>query len=118
MNRLLAVFLQRCPVCLQGKVFCGFLAMNKSCPNCGILYEREHGFFLTSMFVGYTVGFLVLLPSAVWMAFSDLSIPLFSIIIILETILIWPLVFRYSRVIWMHIDQVLDPRTRDDKVAK
>jgi hypothetical protein len=22
----------------------------------------------------------------------------------------WPLLFRYSRVIWMHADQVLDPR--------
>jgi hypothetical protein len=22
----------------------------------------------------------------------------------------WPILFRYSRVIWMHADQVLDPR--------
>lgn len=112
MNRLLAVLLQRCPVCLEGKVFHGILAMNKTCPHCGVVFEREHGYFLMSMFVGYAVGFLVLLPSAVWMALGDTSILRFSVVITLETILLWPFVFRYSRVIWMHIDQVLDPRTK------
>lgn len=112
MNRLLAMILQRCPICLKGQVFCGFLAMHKSCPNCGIVYEREHGYFLNSMFVGYTAGFLVLLPSAAWMALSDFSILLFSAIITAETIIIWPMIYRYSRVIWMHIDQIIDPREK------
>ena len=110
MNRLLAVLLQRCPVCLEGHVFHGILAMNKNCPHCGVVFEREHAYFLMSMFVGYAVGFLVLLPSAVWMALGDTSILRFSVVITLETVLLWPFVFRYSRVIWMHIDQVFDPR--------
>lgn len=114
MKRLLAILLQRCPNCLSGRVFCGIFAMNKSCPNCGIVYEREHGYFLMSMFVGYTIGFLVLLPSAAYMAIYDYSILRFSLIVTLETIIIWPLVYRYSRVIWMHIDQVLDPRKENE----
>jgi len=113
MKRLEALLFQRCPVCLEGATFYRLLTMHKQCPRCGTVYEREHGYFLTSMFVGYAVGFLVLLPSAVWMAFSDVSITLFSIVIILETIIVWPLIFRYSRIIWMHIDQILDPRSKN-----
>jgi len=75
-----------------------------------VLYEREHGFYLNSMFIGYTLGFLLILPSAFYLFWINSSVTFFSIAIIIETVLLWPLIFRYSRVIWMHMDQVLDPR--------
>lgn len=81
---------------------------------CGLHYEREHGYFLNSMFIAYAAGFLVLIPSAILLALNSVSIALFSIVIIAETIVIWPLIFRYSRAAWLHIDQVLDPRTPPD----
>ncbi|MBX3010917.1 MAG: DUF983 domain-containing protein [Caldilineaceae bacterium] len=117
MKRFFAILAQRCPVCLQGPVFYSLLAMHKNCPHCGVLYEREHGYFLNSMFIGYTAGFLLLIPSAFYLFWINASIPFFSVAIILETILIWPLIFRYSRVLWMHLDQVLDPRSAEDTTA-
>jgi uncharacterized protein (DUF983 family) len=109
-QRLFAILRQRCPICLQGAVFYSLLGMHKACPHCGVVYEREHGYFLNAMFVAYVVGFLVLIPSAIYLALRDVSVPVFAFVITLETILIWPLIFRYSRVIWLHVDQVLDPR--------
>lgn len=109
-KRLKAVVLQRCPVCLQGKAFNSFLGMYKTCPVCGLKFERETGYFLNSMFVAYTVGFLVLAPSAFLMGWLDVSILTFTIVLTVETVVLWPLLFRYSRVIWLHTDQVLDPR--------
>ena len=109
-KRLWAIIRQRCPVCLEGQVFRSFLGMNSHCPVCGIKYDRETGYFLNSMFIAYTLGFLILIPSAVLLYLWDASILLFTIIIIVECIIMWPLLFRYSRVIWMHADQVLDPR--------
>ncbi len=105
-----AVLRQRCPVCLQGRVFRSLLGMHRSCPVCGTVYEREHGYFLNSMFIAYAAGFLVLVPSALLLALRNVSVGIFSAVLIAETILVWPLIFRYSRVLWMHIDQVLDPR--------
>lgn len=110
MKRLWAVLRQRCPVCLQGRVFHSLLGMHKTCPACGVVYEREHGYFLNSMFIAYAIGFLVLVPSAVWLALREVSIAVFTTAIIVETIVVWPVIFRYARVLWMHIDQVLDPR--------
>lgn len=110
MKRLIALLLLRCPVCLKGALFRGFLTMHKECPQCGIHFEREHGYFLNSMFIGYAAGFLVLIPSAVLLALREVSVGVFATAIIVETIIVWPLIFRYARAIWLHVDQMLDPR--------
>ena len=118
-SRLEAILLQRCPVCLDGKVFHSFLGMNKRCPECDIVFERESGYFLSSMFVAYVIGFLVLAPVALGLYILSVSGKmqvsglLFGTVIIGLTAVLWPAIFRYSRVIWMHADQLMDPRTID-----
>jgi len=108
--RLLAILAQRCPVCLQGRVFYSLLGMHKTCPRCGILFEREHGYFLNAMLIAYVLGFLVIVPTAVYLYRWDVSTMTFSLFIIAELIVLWPLIFRYSRLLWMHADQMMDPR--------
>jgi hypothetical protein len=84
--------------------------MHSHCPTCGIKFERETGYFLNAMFVGYAAGFLALLPTAVWLAWQNVSIAAFSVAMIAQTALLTPLIFRYARLLWMHTDQLLDPR--------
>ncbi len=115
MKRLFALLRQRCPVCLQGPVFRGIFAMHSHCPVCGVKYERETGYFLNSMFIAYTAGFFILVPTAVLLYFLNVSLLVFSTAIILETVIIYPLLFRYARLVWMHGDQVLDPRTAEEQ---
>ena len=110
MHRLWALIRQRCPVCLQGQVFPSLFGMHTHCPICGIKYERETGYFLNAMFIGYAAGFLVLVPTAVLLYWLDVSILVFSLAISGETLLLTPLIFRYARILWMHADQMLDPR--------
>ena len=109
-KQLWAMLRLRCPVCLQGPLFHSLMGMHRNCPVCGVAYEREHGYFLNSMFIAYALGFLVIVPSAVLLALRDVSVGLFSAVIIVETIVVWPLIFRYARSIWVHVDQILDPR--------
>jgi len=91
--------------------------MNKNCPECGIVFERESGYFLNSMFIAYVIGFLILAPTALVLYIlhvtgkMQVSGLLFWIVIGGLTAVLWPLIFRYSRVIWMHADQLMDPRT-------
>lgn len=112
-SRLAAIILQRCPACLEGRVFHSLLGMNKNCPECGILYERESGYFLNSMFVAYVIGFVIFAPLALALYILQVSALWFSAIMIGLILGIWPFIFRYSRVIWMHADQLIDPRTTD-----
>jgi uncharacterized protein (DUF983 family) len=115
MKRLIAILAQRCPVCLEGKVFNALLGMNKNCPACSVPFERETGYFLNAMFVAYAIGFLFIIPTAIYLYFLDVSVPVFSVIILVEMVVLWPLIFRYSRVIWLHIDQLIDPRRAPSK---
>ncbi len=116
--RLWALLRQRCPVCLRGPLFRSLLGMHKHCPVCGVQFEREHGYFLNSMFIAYALGFLVLVPSAVWLAWREVSVALFALVIVAEMALVWPLIFRYARALWMHIDQMLDPRAPPGAAAQ
>ena len=111
LRRLVAILKQRCPVCLEGRVFHSLLGMNPTCPVCSLHFERETGYFLNSMFAAYALGFLLLVPSAIWLYFQQVSLAVFSIVVIGEVVVLWPLIFRYSRIIWLHTDQLLDPRT-------
>jgi uncharacterized protein (DUF983 family) len=114
MNRPLAILLQRCPVCLRGKTFRSFLRMYSDCPVCGVHFERESGYFLNAMFFAYVLGFLIVAPTALYLYIRGTNTLEFSLVISAELLLLWPLVFRYSRVLWMHLDQLLDPRPRAD----
>ncbi|MCB0044923.1 MAG: DUF983 domain-containing protein [Caldilineaceae bacterium] len=110
MSRMRALVNQRCPVCLQGPVFSGFLRTRTHCPVCDIRFQRESGYYLNAMFVAYVLGFLLLAPLALVLYFNAVSPLLFTLIIVSVITLLWPLVFRYSRVIWLHADQLMEPR--------
>ncbi len=109
-NRLLAILLLRCPVCREGATFRSWLRMYPDCPVCGVHFERETGYFLNAMFFAYALGFVILAPTALYLYLRGVSTGWFAAIISAETLLFWPLVFRYSRVLWMHADQLMDPR--------
>ena len=66
-SRPLAILRQRCPICLDGKIFRSFLSMYKTCPTCGVRFERESGYFLTAMFFAYAMGFVIVAPTALYL---------------------------------------------------
>jgi len=101
-----AMLRQRCPRCRQGKVFRTATRMHDSCPVCGLLFEREPGYFLGAMYVSYGMSafFLGLGMLAVHLLFPELDL---SWAVLIATALYLPFVapvFRYSRVIWLHWD--------------
>ena len=85
--------------------------MNPACSECGLVFLREAGYFLGAMYVSYGLGVLTILPVGVWLAVGlewDLSIVL--PLVVLQTVLSMPIFLRFSRVIWLHVDQAVDPR--------
>ena len=106
--RLWAAVRLCCPGCLRGKVFCGTFAMNDPCPVCGLIFQREEGYFLGAMYVSYVlacVAVTVLFLLAQWLLPDWGPISLFFLVIFLYLPLI-PLVFRYSRVLWMYFERL------------
>jgi uncharacterized protein (DUF983 family) len=114
-RRLLAVLRQRCPRCLHGHVFHGLVAMHETCPQCGYQFGREPGYFTGAMFASYTLAVPVLFVifMILWHYFSGTWPLTFNLLVTFVVFLPFvPVIFRYSRVIWMHVDWTLDPEKR------
>ncbi|MBI1950685.1 MAG: DUF983 domain-containing protein [Acidobacteria bacterium] len=113
-KRAIGVLRQRCPRCLKGRVFRGHLTMHDACPACGLVFEREPGYFVGAMYVSYAMAIPAYLLAVVLLRFlfrrlSDLAVLAAGLPIIC---LCAPLLFRYSRVIWMHVDRTIDPEEK------
>jgi uncharacterized protein (DUF983 family) len=101
----------RCPRCLRGQVFRGLFAMNDPCPECGLIFQREEGYFLGAMYVSYVLACGVitgLFLFAQWLLPEWGPIALFFVVSLLYVPLIPP-VFRYSRVLWIYFERLGAP---------
>jgi uncharacterized protein (DUF983 family) len=101
----------RCPRCRRGRMFHGSFAMNDPCPECGLVFQREEGYFLAAMYVSYALS-VVLIGGAYWAVTSWLPgigvVP--TMLLTLSMYLPFaPAVFRYSRGIWIYLDRLFFP---------
>src|ERR1700752_668853 len=106
-SRLRALLQQRCPQCRVGRVFSGLLTMNRRCPVCGLLFEREEGYFLGAMYISYglAVCFLGLVTFLGSLLLPEWNLGVICLLAVLLYLPLVPLVFRYSRVLWIYFDR-------------
>ncbi len=111
---LVAMLRQRCPRCHTGRVFRGTFAMNDPCPVCGLIFEREEGYFLGAMYVSYALSsaLLILFYVAAYLLLPGWDNFLLALIALLVYVPFVPVVFRLSRVIWIHFDRAAWPTDR------
>lgn len=101
----------RCPRCRVGKIFRGPITMNDPCPFCGLIFEREEGYFFGAMYASYFLSCGLLVPIflvAQWLFPSWGPVALFVLTLVLYLPLV-PIVFRYSRGIWIHFERGVHP---------
>lgn len=80
-----------------------FNVMNKTCPHCGVGFEPEPGFYQGAMYVGYgfTVAVMVAI-SVILSVLGDFSEWVYIGWIVGTMVLLVPLNYRYSRIIYLH----------------
>ena len=76
--------------------------MNETCPHCGVRLEPEPGFYQGAMYVGYgfTVAVIVIVGVLLFVL-GDPSEWVYIGIIIGLMILLAPLNYRYSRIVYL-----------------
>jgi uncharacterized protein (DUF983 family) len=112
MSWIWAMLRMRCPRCRQGRLFHGLFAMNETCPVCSLRFQRDQGYFLGAMYVSYPIS-AALICVGLWLSSLflpdwDLNLLLFTIVLPLYVPLV-PLVFRYSRTLWIWFDHGTSP---------
>ena len=80
------------------------MRMHTHCPNCGVQYAREPRFFDGAMYVSYALNVVLFLVSAfiIYQFFEPDSPDVYLVAIILEVILLFPLLFRFSRIFYLY----------------
>lgn len=109
-SRFRAILNRRCPRCLTGPVYRGFWKPHTTCPECGLSFEREPGYFLGSFYVSYGIGAAVAIPTVLIVILFDVSVGWLFPIVALWVAVMGPLIVSYSRVLWYHLDHSVDPR--------
>jgi hypothetical protein len=86
--------------------------MNDACPVCHLKFGRESGYYVGAMYVSYAlavpiIGALTVVLS--YWVFPDwrLEMVVFPAVILFLPLV--PVVFRYSRIVWIHLGYYLDP---------
>ena len=82
-----------------------FMKMNQSCPSCGHSLEPEPGFFMGAMYVSYAfqVAIVVTAFILVTLLFEDAPVWLYLTTILGMAVPLFPLIFRLSRSVWIHL---------------
>ena len=104
---------------MQGKVFGGFVKMHERCGACGYRFGREEGYFTGAMYVSYAIGLVVVfaLIGLLWTVWPSHSIAGLGVLLAAASVAYLafvPIVFRYSRVVWLHLDYVVTVRRQSD----
>ena len=84
--------------------------MNERCPACGLKFEREDGYFLGALYIGYGLGIAAIAGLSV-LVWEVTKWPLMKstvwgmiLFVPLAPVLTW-----MARVLWIWMDQAIDP---------
>ena len=114
MSALNAILHQLCPRCRAGTIFPKsvflFPAMRERCPACDLKFEREEGYFLGAMYIGYALalGMIAIFGVLLW---SVAGWPFQKTVIaaVLLFLPFAPVLTLMARVLWIYLDQTIDP---------
>lgn len=101
-----ALLRHRCPSCCEGKIYTAG-KMNQSCPVCGLLFEREPGYFLGAMYVSYAIAIVFLLLGLLVASYLLPDVDAGWLVLGCAALFLpfVPMVTRYARVIWIFFDR-------------
>jgi uncharacterized protein (DUF983 family) len=110
-----SILQQRCPRCQMGRIFRysifrGFPKMCERCGICDLKFEREPGYFLGAMYFSFGLGVLIMAPIAVLLWFLTgwwiTKVILWAVVLFLPFA---PTITLFARVLWIYLDQSVDP---------
>ena len=90
--------------------------MPERCPECGMIYEREHGYFVGAMAISYglAVGLVGILFFAL-LAITRWPLEWVLLVASVAFLPLAPLCLRYARALWIYGDRRMDPHDPQDR---
>ena len=100
----------RCPDCGEASIYQSLTRVRHHCPNCGLVFQREQGYFIGAIYVNVIATESLLftaLVASLFLAPSGDAV-IYEVFLVLAVVL--PLLFfRHSRSLWLCFDHFFDP---------
>lgn len=123
-SKLYSIFKFKCPRCQEGKFFISHPYdlknagnLHEHCNKCDLKYEMEPGFYQGAMYVSYALG--VALFVTLWVSFNLffpwMSTGLQVTIVAVSSIVLTPLMYALSKIIWANFFISYDKSSLDSK---
>jgi uncharacterized protein (DUF983 family) len=120
-SKLYSILTGTCPKCQNESMYLdknllhlgSVLKMNDQCSHCGLKYQIEPSFFYGAMYVSYGLNVAVGIAAFIvsYLIFHS-SIKTSFIAIIMTLIVLFPIVLRWSRNIYINMFVSYDPTTK------
>lgn len=108
----------RCPDCGLGRLYRAPFRMHTHCNYCGLIYEREQGYFVGAIYLNVIATESLLLGALLIYTLIAGTISQIILTVLIALALALPLVFfHHSRSLWLCVDYILNPRERGVKHA-
>lgn len=110
-EKLYSIFTGTCPVCHKGEMYVEknpykiskLMEMHDHCSNCGKKFKIEPSFFFGAMYVSYGVGVAIAVAAfIISYFFFGIGRNYSFLAIILTLAILFPLIVRISRNIWIN----------------
>jgi uncharacterized protein (DUF983 family) len=113
----------RCPHCGRGRLFRGVFRMLPRCPECGLSYFPEQGYYVGAMIINYVattaVVIMVFLLSVMFRDFTTLSTDSKILLWMAFAIVLSLLLMRHAYSFWLGLDFWIKPRQPENpSIAK
>lgn len=84
--------------------------MQECCPNCGLKFEREQGYFLGAMYISYGLALITIVAVGLLLwALTSWSLQKITLVAVLLFLPLAPTLTLFSRVLWIYLDRTIDP---------
>ena len=111
-SNLRTILEAKCPKCREGDMFefplshlRKFSRMHTHCPTCSLRFEVEPGFFIGAMYISYamSLGIFFSVSAGIFIIFNNPEFYYYVIGIPLMVLILLPVMYRYSRVLFLHL---------------
>lgn len=111
-SKLEIIFKGKCPRCHEGDMFTYPISkitkydkFNEFCPSCGLQFEQEPAFFMGAMYISYAFNVAILIATGITLYTLMDEPPLWLLVIVVPSIvlLFLPFIYRYSRILFLHL---------------
>jgi uncharacterized protein (DUF983 family) len=109
--------LMRCPVCGQKGIFASFFTIEETCPGCGLVFEREDGYWLGAMIVAMAlviIAFSVVFLGGLALTWPDPPWTGLLIATVVVNLAVSIALYPWCMTVWMGIHHAFVTTNRDE----